>query len=37
MVASALLICLALEAAPRFETPVSVLGQGTFSCFLLHW
>lgn len=36
--AAAVTLAFALEAAPRGQTWVSrTLGQGTFSCFVLHW
>jgi hypothetical protein len=37
LAAASLLVALSLEAAPRTPSPVSTLGAGTFSCFVLHW
>lgn len=37
LAAAAALVAAALEAAPRTPSPVSRLGAGTFSCFVLHW
>jgi hypothetical protein len=37
LLASSLILVFCLEAVPRRPTFLSTLGDGTFSCFILHW